>query len=469
MSDNNIWGSGGSSNGVGGGSSVIVSGTDVVITTLKDKQVLINSGKQNEGTGTGDVIFNRNTSNANVQVENGSMNVLLGDVSGVNVKATNNLKAGANIETPCLITSVDSFNIGTTTSYTTSDINLNIEKAGFAFPQAQIWAASNTGIGSNATVPSTSVFYPAIYEGSPYTAVVTVPANTAGYVQIAIPATTQTTYQWISSGNTIAFAEYINNYVVSGVSYMEANKWYTVTLDDCSIYQGTNAGVYSIVALNIPILCKWVPPVNSGWATTNQVFRADAIGSTTQTYNQSIGSFVYQFICPYSNAIQKYKIFNGAVSTLGAIGTLYAQGQTPMTYANKFMMNFGVTSLSYTISLPANQSPPNPTVGAMMTNRLAYNFLLPKYRSGWFPVVPNGVYPITHGLDMSPNFPFGFTVFWSSTPNGDFPLINNNYDYGSVSVSYNNSTTITFYAGTRTANIPTVGYQYAGFWNICLY
>lgn len=418
------FGSNSGNNVLPNGNKNIYSTNDLYITTISDKKISINSNKTNVNEDDGDVLFNDNTTGADVVVKSGDLVVDTGDILSNNVYASDDFVGNGNITTPCVVTSTEDFDPGATTTYYTNICNVS--------------SPDNDRVTHFYYEPSFNTVYNVQDPtGSHvFTVQIQTPANTSGEVIVTIPIVYNMNFSFVGSpvsggvnslNTLVSVAPSLTN--ETNPTYLNGT-WYALNaINALSLGKETSfgSGIYNqyyssnflqIVNPNIPIGASTTVSVNSGSA------QVTALNDGTYTFAQNIGYFNYRFYVSNEATATNYELKIG-LNTSVTFSTY--QGVTgayhyPQIYQAIHTYDNTTPPFQYTLTDNQVVIPTNTSVGTTMVANLCFKNAIPLFTTGWLVVSKNSQYQIVHNLNTNTARPFRVQILFSTTNDGSYPV-----------------------------------------------
>lgn len=482
------FGSNSGNNVLPNGNKNIYSLNDLYITTISDKKISINCNKTNVNADDGDVLFNDNTTGADVVVKNGDLTIENGDLLANDVYAYEDFVGRGNINTPCVITSLDNFDPGGTTEYFSSIMNVaspaNDRLQRFIYPvyyTNQNFRTNNLLTGTDPT----------------WTVQIQVPANTPGEVLVYIPANININLTYAAPFQTVNM-----NFKVAPIfTYANTSSPGGGTESTPTYYNGTwynldpTAGTMSVTVETSPGSGSYVH-YNSTlfWQNTNvsnpagecsvsvsqqssQVFYLD----DSVTFVKDLGVFVYRF---YANSVPvatNYRLWFGYESLI----TFSQSWGTDQVY-HAMHLNPTSAPIRYTVTDQSVTIPTNTAVGTSMINNLCFRNAIPLFTTGWLSVSKNSQYQIIHNLTMTTARPFRMQILFSTTNDGSYPvsdITSQGYGQGNANLcgaylcTQSDANSILLASGAYSVGVTVVAgsgtsmyiNNESGYWNVFIY
>lgn len=412
------FGSNSGNNVLPNGNKNIYSLNDLYITTISDKKISINSNKTNLNEDDGDVLFNDNTTGADVVIRNGDLVIDTGDILSNNVYASDDFVGNGNITTPCVVTSTEDFDPGATTEYFTNICNVsspNFDRV------THFYYDPNMNTVFNVQDPvGTHVFIVQIQ----------IPAYTSGEVIVAIPMV----YNMNFSTNNAAGTNALNTLVslapslTNGTNAVYLNgSWYSLnnqnalslgketTLGSGVFNQYTSTNFLQIQNSSIPVGTSTAVNVNSRTA------QVTPLPDGTSTFAQSMGVFNYRFYVSSQPTATNYQLKIG-LNTSVTFTTTSTNYHYPQIYQAIHTYDNTTPPFQYTLTDNQVVIPTNTSVGTTMVANLCFKNAIPLFTTGWLVVSKNSQYQIVHNLNTNTARPFRVQILFSITNDGSYPI-----------------------------------------------
>lgn len=417
---NNIYGfssftSGGNSDG--GGSNPlsnpdIYAINDLHITTAPDKNIYINNSKTNLNQNDGDVIFNYSTTNANVVVANGDLEINNGDLDVLDIFGRNETLSGV-ITSPTISTSATNFSTPTTIPGTCVGIPIS-------YPTPTTTSSGFSGFTyTQLNAPPDTPSQPG------YIAQVQIPAGVQAEVMVQIPVQ----MQWaldipgytVNSNNVITYKQEIGPLVQQTSAAIPDNPpypfmnntWYRITSTTNAYIQqesSPGSGVYNPFYSSIYWQNIGTENTYAGALIKTSVDSPIATSGTGVTYQKNVGIFVYKFYTPLLAVATNYRLMTGCNMNSYIISD---SGALPYNSNTATQMNPNNLPLNFTYSNVNIVAPINTAIGTTMVNALSYQTMIPRFNTGYFAVTTSTTYTIVHNLNIPLGTPYNLVILYS--------------------------------------------------------